>query len=233
MPLLAFFFSREHEKTINLLRNYKNILPFNMGMEVDMNTNVNMDTTAPEKLINRPWWFMFRGGVMFVLGSILLLFSLLAPNVEMLGGNNSWLPIASILILIFGVFRGIDAFASNSKSLFIMNMQSSVIDLVCGFVILTNVGETAFTFSLLVSAYLLIQGILRLGTTMALEVINPTSARIGGIISLILGVMIWLDWPISGLWFLSFALSAEVANRGWALMLYAHSVNKQQALTEG
>ncbi|NOQ16395.1 MAG: hypothetical protein GQ581_05000 [Methyloprofundus sp.] len=198
-----------------------------------MNTNVNMDTTAPEKLINRPWWFMFRGGVMFVLGSILLLFSLLAPNVEMLGGNNSWLPIASILILIFGVFRGIDAFASNSKSLFIMNMQSSVIDLVCGFVILTNVGETAFTFSLLVSAYLLIQGILRLGTTMALEVINPTSARIGGIISLILGVMIWLDWPISGLWFLSFALSAEVANRGWALMLYAHSVNKQQALTEG
>ncbi len=197
-----------------------------------MNTNVNIDTTRPEKLINRPWWYMFRGGVMFVLGSILLLFSLLAPNVEMLGGNNSWLPIASILILIFGVFRGIDAFTSNSKSLFIMNMQSSVIDLVCGFVILTNVGETAFTFSLLVSAYLLIQGILRLVTTVALEVPNPTSARIGGVISLVLGLMIWLNWPITGLWFLSFALSAEVANRGWALMLYAHSVNKQQALIE-
>lgn len=198
-----------------------------------MNTNVNIDTTRPEKLINQPWWYMFRGGVMFVLGSLLLLFSLLAPNVEMLGGNNSWLPIASVLILIFGVFRGIDAFASNSKSLFIMNMQSSVIDLVCGFVILTNVGEVAFAFSLLVAAYLLIQGILRLVTTIALEVPNPTSTRIGGVISLVLGMMIWLDWPISGLWFLSFALSAEVANRGWALMVYAHSVNKQQALAEG
>jgi uncharacterized membrane protein HdeD (DUF308 family) len=197
-----------------------------------MNTNVNIDATKPEKLINQPWWFMFRGGFMFVLGSLVLLFSLVAPNVEMLGGNNSWLPIASILILIFGVFRGIDAYASNSKSLFLMNMQSSVIDLVCGFVILTNVGETAFTFSLLVAAYLLIQGILRFVTTAALEVPNPNSARIGGGISLILGLMIWLNWPISGLWFLSFALSAEIANRGWALMLYAHSVRKQQALTE-
>ena len=75
---------------------------------------------------------------MSILGSLLFIFSILVTNVMMLGVISSWLPLAAILIMVFGVFRCIDAFTSDKASHVIMFMQNAIIDLVCGFVILTN-----------------------------------------------------------------------------------------------
>jgi uncharacterized membrane protein HdeD (DUF308 family) len=190
--------------------------------------NIKTESTKVERLINYPEWFMLRGLVMLVLGVLLLMFSMLVPNVEMLGVQSSWILFCSILILIAGVLRAIDAYISDRVALKVMNMQSSIIDLVCGFVILTSLGKTALTLSLIVAAYLMIQGLFRLGFIYLSEIPNPHSARIGGIVSVLLGMMVWLQWPFNGLWFLSFALSTEIANRGWALIFYARSVRNAQ-----
>lgn len=193
--------------------------------------NKAIESTEPEKLINHPAWFMLRGGIMFVLGSLLLIFTVLAPNMSMLGVNASWLPVSSTLILVFGILRCSDAFASNSKALFLMNIQGSIIDAVCGFIILTNIQADAVVLSPLIAAYLFIQGLFRIIITFSIETPNPKTIRIGGLISLLLGCMVWIDWPFSALWFLSFALSAEITTRGWALMFYARSVKKQKVVS--
>ena len=194
--------------------------------------NKNVETTEPEKLINNPWWFMFRGAMMFVLGSLLLIFTVLEPNMKMLGESASWLPFASTLILVFGILRCLGAFASDSNALFLMNMQAGIIDTVCGFVILTNLQEDSVTLSLLIATYLFIQGLFRSILTFSIEIPNPNSMRIGGYISVLLGIMIWMNWPFSALWFLSFALCAEITTRGWALMFYANSVKKQKVASQ-
>ena len=194
--------------------------------------NKAIESTEPERFINHPVWFMLRGGIMFVLGSLLLIFTVLAPNMSMLGVNASWLPVSSALILVFGILRCFDAFASNSKTLFLMNIQGSIIDAVCGFVILTNIQADAVVLSPLIAAYLFIQGLFRIIITFSIETPNPKTIRIGGLISLLLGCMIWIDWPFSALWFLSFALSAEITTRGWALMFYARSVKKQKVVSQ-
>jgi uncharacterized membrane protein HdeD (DUF308 family) len=75
----------------------------------------------------------------------------------------SWLLFCSMLLLIAGILRAIDAYTSDRVALKVMNMQSSIIDLVCGFIILINLGATALTLSLIVAAYLIIQGLFRLG----------------------------------------------------------------------
>ena len=165
---------------------------------------------------------------MFVLGSLLLIFTVLEPDMKMLGVSASWLPITSTLILIFGILRCLDAFASTSKALFLMNMQAGIIDSVCGFVILTNLHEESVTLSMLIAAYLFIQGLFRIIIASSIEIPNPNSMRISGYISVLLGIMVWMNWPFSALWFLSFALSIEITTRGWALMFYAHSVKKQE-----
>ena len=190
--------------------------------------NTKIETTEVEKLINRPWWFMFRGAVMLVLGSVLSIFTIIAPNVQMFGTTSSWLPFAASLTMLAGILRCVDAYTASSKSFLLMNMQGSIIDLVCGFVILTSVGEKTLTFSLLITAYLIIQGLFRVIATFVLEIPNSNSARIGGGIAILLGLMAWMNWPFSDLWFLSFALSAEIANRGWAFMIYGHAINKQR-----
>ncbi|MCK5356289.1 MAG: hypothetical protein KAJ63_14320, partial [Methyloprofundus sp.] len=135
-----------------------------------MNTNTNSKVIEAETFITHPWWFMLRGGVMFVFGSLLAIFSVIAPDVQMLGTVSSWLPLAAFLILLVGILRCIDAFASNSKLAFLMDMQSSIIDLVCGFIILTSVGEKTLTFALIVAAYLIMQGLFRIIVSFVLEV---------------------------------------------------------------
>lgn len=189
-------------------------------------------STEAEKFIYHPWWFMLRGATMFVLGALLFVFSILVPKVVMFGVVSSWLPLSAILIMVFGAIRCIDALSSDKASHVIMFMQSAIIDLVCGFVILTNVGEKAIIMTMLIASYLLIQGLSRIMMTFTLQVPNPDSARIGGLVSVLLGLMAWLNWPFSDLWFLSVALSAEIANRGWVLMIYAYSVSKQPVVNE-
>ncbi len=191
--------------------------------------NKNVDTTEPEKLINRPRWFMFRGAAMFILGSSLIISTAFVPDMKMLGVNASWLPISSTLVLIIGIMRCLDALSSRSKFLFLLDMQSGIFDVVCGFIILTNFHQDAVVLSLLISVYLFNQGLFRLVLTFSLETLNPKSVRMGGFISVLLGTMIWMNWPFSAVWFLSFALSAEITTRGWALMFYALSVKKQES----
>jgi uncharacterized membrane protein HdeD (DUF308 family) len=189
--------------------------------------NTKIATTNPEKMITYPWLFMIRGATMFVLGSLLVILTVFNPGVKMLGESASWLPLTSGLILVLGILRCIDAFASQSKSLFLMNMQSGLIDTVCGFIILTSIHEEAVTLALLVAAYLFMQGLFRIIVTFSIAVPNPNSTRIGGIISVILAIMAWMNWPFSELWFLSLALSIDITNRGWALVFYAQSIKNR------
>lgn len=194
--------------------------------------NTEIKTAEPEIFIHGPWWFMFRGGMMFVIGTLLSICAIVAPDVKMLSVSASWLPVSSFLVLLVGVLRSIDAFASDRTSLYLLNIQGSIIDIVCGFFILASIGEGPLTFSLIIAAYLTIQGLFRIIVTFSIQIHNPTSTRIGGLVSILLGLMVWLNWPFSALWFLSFVLSGEIANRGWVLMCYAHSVNKQQKARE-
>ena len=169
---------------------------------------------------------------MFSFGALLLILSLTASNMQMLGTSSSWIPVCSAIILLAGILRCIDAFASDRKTLLLMNMQGGVVDLVCGFIILTNISASALNLSLIIAAYLIMQGLFRVMLTFVIEIPNPNSVKTGGAISILLGLMACLSWPFSGLWFLSFALSAEIASRGWALMFYANSINKQKRASE-
>ena len=74
------------------------------------------ETTELQKLINRPWWFMFRGAMMLVLGSVLSIFSIIAPNVQMLGTSSSWLPFAASLIMLAGILRCVDAYTIKPRT---------------------------------------------------------------------------------------------------------------------
>ena len=191
--------------------------------------NTQTETKQPESFIGNPKWFMWRGRVLLVLGCFLLFFSMISPDVSMVGVKASWLPLAAILIMVFGVLRCIDGFVAENTALTIMNAQNGLIDLVCGFIIFTNVDKNIAAVSSIIAAYLLIQGMNRMVIVFSLELPNPGSVKIGGVLSILLGLLVWLGWPFSSMGFLSFVLSAEIVNRSWALLFYARAVDEQQS----
>ena len=55
---------------------------------------------------------------------------------------------------------------------------------------------------------------------------------VGGIINLVLGIMIWQQWPVSGLWVIGLFVGIDLIFTGWTWVMLALSVKKLRPLTK-
>ena len=173
----------------------------------------------------QPAWYGIRGKVMLIIGGGIAILSIVAPNVYMLGGDVSWIPVIGIILLLVGVFRCIDGLVSDTVQGFMYNIQGGVLDVVVGFLVVFSPKSEVNYLNLLIVGYLLTQGIYRNILLTVAELPNPRSSRITGLISIILGIMIWIDWPAS-MWFIAFSMSVDISFRGWAMIAMASSLKK-------
>ncbi len=174
----------------------------------------------------QPAWYSIRGKAMLFIGGAIAILSIVAPNVYMLGGDVSWIPVIGIIVLMVGVFRCIDGLASNTAQQLMYNIQGGVLDIVVGFLVVFSPHSEVNYLNLLIVGYMFTQGIYRNILISVADIPNPNSSRITGLISIILGLMIWIDWPAS-LWFIAFSMSIDISFRGWAMITMASSLNKE------
>lgn len=171
-----------------------------------------------------PKWYTLRGVIMLLFGGFVALMSLLAPDVQKVGGVFSWMPMIGFCLLILGGLRCLDGYMAKSMQGFILNMQGGILDCVIGAIIILSSKQDPIKFSYMVTAYLLTQGILRNVLLHAFKVEHPSSNRITGMVSILFGILVWLHWPTEAAWFLAFALSIDIMFRGWALIKLASSI---------
>ena len=175
---------------------------------------------------SRPFIYKSRGIVMLVLGVLFTISCLTSPNVMILSGT-SWLPVVAIVVLVVGILRCIDAYMAHTPQGYLLNMHGGVLDIVVGGLILFSVGDESEKLMYLIAGYLINQGILRNILLSVVSIRNPLSNRITGIVSIIMGLLIWLQWPIMANWFLALTLSIDISFRGWALIMLASSIKKE------
>ena len=175
---------------------------------------------------SRPFIFKSRGIVMILLGGMLVIACISTPEVMMLSESSSWLPIVGIIVLVVGLLRCIDAFMALTPQGYLMNMHGGVLDMVVGGLVLFSVGDGAEMLVYLIAGYLITQGILRNTLLSVVSIRNPLSNRVTGIISIIMGLLIWLQSAVMAHWILALALSIDICFRGWALIMLASSIKK-------
>jgi uncharacterized membrane protein HdeD (DUF308 family) len=174
----------------------------------------------------RPIWFKTRGVAMISIGSVLAVLCLISPDLYILGENASWIPLISLVVLIVGIFRCMDGLTSENAQGFLYNIQGGILDIVVGcLVFLSTDGETNY-INLLIVGYLITQGMYRNILLSVAEIRNPLSNRVTGLISILLGIMIWIDWPAS-VWFIAFSMSVDICFRGWTLVVLASSLDDE------
>jgi len=183
-----------------------------------------------KQFTSRPLWYTIRGTSMIVSGGVIAALCILAPKVYMLSENFSWIPVIGVVIILVGIFRGVDALATETAQGFLVNMQGGVLDVVVGFLVLFSINGQPENLNLLIVGYMVSQGIYRNILLSVAKTPNPMSNRITGIISIVLGILIWLDWPTSSPWFLALSLSIDVSFRGWALIVLSSTL-KNKLLT--
>lgn len=160
---------------------------------------------------------------MIFIGIIIAVLCIVSPDVYMFGGDTSWAPVVGIIVILVGILRCIDGLASENAQGFLFNMQGGVLDIVVGVLVAFGGDSAVNSLNLLIVGYLLTQGIYRNILLSVAEIRNPVSNRITGLVSIILGIIIWIDLPAS-LWFIAFSLSVDISFRGWALIVMASSL---------
>jgi uncharacterized membrane protein HdeD (DUF308 family) len=124
------------------------------------------------------------------------------------------------LLIASGIFHVVHMFRHAEVRSF-WNILGTICDFVAGFYMVVNPALGALTLTLVLSAFLLVSGVTRLIGVFHVDLPHKFWPIVDSILSIILGVLLWVHWPWTGLWFIGFAIAIALIFRGWAWVMVA------------
>jgi uncharacterized membrane protein HdeD (DUF308 family) len=160
-------------------------------------------------------WFLALGIILILLGTVAL-------------GSSVLMTIASVfffgmLLIIAGALEAVHAFWRREWDGFFIHLLGGILYLVVGLMIAANPAASAVTLTLLISMFLIVGGVFRIVGCLAVRVHHRPWLMLSGIVNLILGIMIWRQWPLSGLWVIGLFVGIDMIFNGWSLVMLAVS----------
>jgi uncharacterized membrane protein HdeD (DUF308 family) len=152
------------------------------------------------------FWFVLLGIALIVLGFVALGSVVIASLATAL--------TIGMLILLGGCAETIGAFWCRGWSGFFLHLLSGVLSIVIGLLFLRAPINALLALTLLVACFLMVGGIFKIVAALSYRFGAWGWALAGGIIDLILGVLIWQEWPESALWVIGMFLGINLVFRG-------------------
>lgn len=170
--------------------------------------------------LKRNWgWFLTLGIALLVLGAIALGASVAMTIVSMV--------LLGWLLIIGGILEGVHAFwRERAWGGFFIDLLTGVLYVVVGFMILANPAETALALTLLIALFLMFSGLFRIVVALILRFPHWGWLILHGAVNLVLGIAIWRQWPLSGLWVIGLFVGIEMLFNGWSLVMLALAAKK-------
>jgi uncharacterized membrane protein HdeD (DUF308 family) len=172
--------------------------------------------------IRRHWGlFLALGILMMVLGFIAL-------------GHLALVTLVSILLLgwlqlISGVVILAQSVLARRWSGFFLMLLMGLLDLAVGLIFIRHPGEAAAILTAFLAAFLVVGGIFRITGTLTLKMPNWQWDVLSGTINIILGVLLWIQWPEAGLWFIGLCVGIDLLFRGWSWVMIAVTMRSLQS----
>jgi len=152
-------------------------------------------------------WFVVLGGALIALGIIALGSVVIASLAAALAIGT--------LLLLGGAAEAIGAFWCRGWSGFFLQLLSGVLSIVVGLLFLRAPAGALAALTLLVACFLMVGGIFKIVAAVGYRFAAWGWALAGGIVDLILGLMIWQEWPASALWVIGLFVGINLLFRGF------------------
>jgi uncharacterized membrane protein HdeD (DUF308 family) len=165
--------------------------------------------------LSRNWgWLMALAVLLIVLG----VFAIGAPAVATIAVQL----MLGWILLIGGIAQGIHAFMVKGWGGFLLELLSAALYLLVGILLLVNPVGGALALTIVLAVFLVVEGIFKI--VMALRVRDHRGwgwLLASGVLSLVLGVLIWSQWPVAGLWVIGLLVGIQLLFTGWSLLMLA------------
>ncbi|HZU32850.1 MAG TPA: HdeD family acid-resistance protein [Candidatus Angelobacter sp.] len=163
-------------------------------------------------------WLLVLGILMVVLGIVALFVVPIATVAAVV--------VLGWVMLFSGVIEGIHAFKARGWGGVFLHIAGAVLGVLIGLLVLTHPVAGAIAWTLLFASFFTVIGLFRLITAIQLRFVHWGWAVLDGLMTLALGVILWAEWPVSGLWFLGLALGISLLLRGWSYVMMSFAVRK-------
>jgi uncharacterized membrane protein HdeD (DUF308 family) len=161
-------------------------------------------------------WLLVLGLSMVILGTVALI---IAPAATL-----GTVLVLGWLLVVSGVVEAIQAFRVRKWTGIFLHLIGGVLGILVGLLIVTHPVAGALVWTLLFASFFTAIGLFRLVAAIRLKFPNWGWAAFDGAVTLVLGTLLWIDWPGSGLWFLGFAVGVSLLLRGWSYVMLAIAV---------
>lgn len=159
------------------------------------------------------WWVILAGIALIALGTVAVVYDARTTVASvMLFGS---------LLVVAGAVQMIHSFQAQKWSTFFLWLLDGVLRATVGTLLVLYPTSGAATLTLVLSFYFIAGGIYRAIAASMLRFPSWGWTVFSGLVSIVLGVMLTMQWPESGLWFIGFAVGLDLIVSGWSLLMVA------------
>jgi len=127
--------------------------------------------------------------------------------------------VFGILLICGGVFQVISAFLARSWGGFFVHLLVGILELVVGALMVEHPGRAAEAITLMLAVAFIAGGIVRLVSSILNKFTGRAWVFFNGVVTLILGVLIWRQWPESSVWVIGTFVGIELIISGWSWVM--------------
>ncbi|NEQ23328.1 MAG: HdeD family acid-resistance protein [Microcoleus sp. SIO2G3] len=177
-----------------------------------MTTNVSNDLTKNK---NQSLW---SGVLLIVLGLAAIFLPVFSTLVV-----ETWL---ALILISAGGAKLFYAFQTRDQGGFIWKLLLSILYIAIGIMLFTNPFSGILTLTLLLGSFLLTEGTFELILAFRLRPQqNWTSVLANAVVTLLLGAIVWFQWPSDAPWLLGTAVGASIISTGVSRVLLSLNPN--------
>jgi uncharacterized membrane protein HdeD (DUF308 family) len=173
--------------------------------------------------VHKNWgWFLVLGIALIVLGMLALGAPYVVTIVSVL-----WV---GCMLLAAAVIELISAFQSRGWGGFFLNLAEAVLFGLAGLFMIRRPLESIVLLTALLAAYFLATGIFHLAAGIAAPLPNRSWVILSGLVSVILGIMIWNAWPEASLLYIGMFVGIDLIFQGWSWVMFALAAKRIPAV---
>jgi uncharacterized membrane protein HdeD (DUF308 family) len=130
------------------------------------------------------------------------------------------------LMLAGGIAEIASSFSAGRWSGTLIHLLIGVLYVVVGLMIIEQPENSAIQLTLIIAIFLMISGVFRVVSALSERFTGWGWVLLNGSVTLLLGLLIYKQWPFSGLWVIGMFIGIDLILNGWAWIMLSLGIRK-------
>jgi uncharacterized membrane protein HdeD (DUF308 family) len=168
-------------------------------------------------------WFLGLGILMALLGTIAIGWACTATVTVAVVWMFGFFMVAAGITEILG------SFWAGRWSGMLVHLLLGIVYVLAGVFMIDRPVNTAIQLTLIIAIFLIISGIFRIVFALIERFSGWGWVALNGVVTLMLGMLIYKQWPVSGLWVIGLYVGIDLIFNGWAWIMLALGLGRLPA----